>query len=196
MQGYHTLVTIGNFIVLFGGLQLRKDICLQPFSLVEDANHNFDIVYSNDVFVYDILNCSWHKTTYNRDDLIPAGRYGHCAAAINTRLMLVYGGRMKGGRYLSDSWIYDIIDHKWTCISESLTVCPSPRAFAAVTVPYSSHTSLLTEYYDDIVLFGGTDGIEIFSDLWLFKKEETYGQYIWERQVPITAGQSSLPAGR
>lgn len=88
---------------------------------------------------------------------------GHCAAAIDKYRMLIYGGRGEGGRYLSDSWVFSLVTMSWTAVAQGtgvLSVRPPSRAFAAMAPSRSTRT---------IVLYGGTNGTEVFSDIWVFK---------------------------
>jgi hypothetical protein len=88
---------------------------------------------------------------------------GHCATSIDKYRMLMFGGRAEGGRYLSDSWVFSLVTYSWTAVnlgSGMSAVRPPPRAFAAMAPSRSTRT---------IVLYGGTNGEEVFSDIWIFK---------------------------
>lgn len=77
--------------------------------------------------------------------------------------MLMFGGRAEGGRYLSDTWIFSLVTFSWTPVNVGvgmMAVRPPPRAFAAMAPSRTTRT---------IVLYGGTDGENVFSDIWIFK---------------------------
>jgi hypothetical protein len=111
--------------------------------------------------------------------------------------MFIFGGRGKGGVYLNDCWTFNIQTEAWTNITPTVAShanqnhtnddhidlnlsyrelkiissreSPSPRSFATcVTIN------------DKIYLFGGTDGVHNFCDLWVFDIMNK----IWEKSFP------------
>lgn len=68
----------------------------------------------------------------------PPGRYGHIAAALDSNRLLIFGGRGSNGRFLNDTWIYNLHDATWfqvkptTALGNSYGLAtPPPRVFAA-----------------------------------------------------------------
>ena len=95
---------------------------------------------------------------------------GHVTCALDASRMLLFGGRGEGGRYLSDTWVYDLSLDRWVSVDALLVnarrsgvvgkddLHPPPRVFAACTV-----------VKNNLYLFGGTDGVQNFCDLWVFR---------------------------
>jgi hypothetical protein len=70
-RGWHSMVSLGKYLVLFGGFRYCKDKVPQPFSFA--AKHE-DVEYLSDLFVYDSENLSWHQPPTPKGPL-PAGRF-------------------------------------------------------------------------------------------------------------------------
>lgn len=155
VRGWHSTVYMdkANVIVLFGGLRYKKHATPQPFGPIPSKE---DVEYLCDLYIYALIDRSWHGVKFHPDG--PGGRYGHVAAALDDRRMMISGGRGNNGQFLSDTWIYDIVDDKWLPVDMAVdSPSPSPRVF-------SSSASVGADVY----LFGGTDGTENFGDLWCF----------------------------
>jgi hypothetical protein len=85
--------------------------------------------------------------------------------------MFLFGGRGENGKNLNDTWIFDFEKNYWTLVmnNESRNLpLPSPRFFSSCNV--------VSKNFDDddgesenIFLFGGTNGVENFGDLWVFR---------------------------
>jgi hypothetical protein len=71
-RGWHTMVSLGKYLVLFGGFRYCKTKVPQPFSFA--AKHE-DVEYLSDLFVYDSENLSWHQPPVSNNGPRPAGRY-------------------------------------------------------------------------------------------------------------------------
>jgi hypothetical protein len=186
-RGWHTTVEMldNRIVVVYGGFRFKKSEVPQPFG---GAPMHDDVEYLSDILVYDKDNSSWHAMKGNGkgvgldvkvDAVIPPARYGHVAAALDERRMIIFGGRGVGGRLLKDTWIYDTETDSWINIPlDPLRPGPTPRVFASMAA-------------DNQVafMFGGTDGMENFGDVWIFKskKHEMY----WERAVIV--GQCPSP---
>ena len=147
--------------------------------------------------------------------------------------MLIYGGRGSNGRFLSDTWIYNLDDATWVQVrNASGTIAihhetPSPRVFAAcvslkrernVNNADLSVTRMYRRAYEDysssqggtgtpktaskcvptsmpgminhVYMFGGTDGSDALSDLWVFKGH--MGEMYWEQIISV----GTSPAAR
>jgi hypothetical protein len=157
MRGWHTTVYMekANVIVLFGGLRYKNREAPQPFGAVPAKG---DVEYLCDLYIYAVMDKSWHCVKYHADG--PGGRYGHVAAALDERRMMINGGRGGNGQFLNDTWIYDIVDDSWIAVDMSVdSPAPSPRVWAGCAAVH--HVS-------DVYLFGGTDGVDNFGDLWVF----------------------------
>ena len=119
--------------------------------------------------------------------VVPEGRYGHIASALGNDRMLIFGGRGLHGKLLNDTWVYYYNESRWEQIrnNEILQVPgPSGRLFSSCALgcerfKRKGDVSLPTDVY----MFGGTDGVENFGDLWLFKGDESIMR--WERLVAV-----------
>ncbi len=154
-RGWHTSVYFEkhNVIVIFGGFRYKNKEVPQPFG---EAPTQREVEYLNDLFIYDLMGRSWHTVKFHPDG--PGGRYGHIAAALDERRMMVYGGRGGNGQFLGDTWIYDLVTDRWTVLDMVVdSPPPPPRIFSSCASVGS-----------DVYLFGGTDGVECFGDLWIF----------------------------
>lgn len=90
--------------------------------------------------------------------------------------MLIFGGKDRQGRFLQDSWIYDIVANRWYPIKPTIPWATSSQSNNAAN-DYSSGMNYLqtpsARVFSDCVwdgegavLFGGTNGLENFGDLW------------------------------
>ena len=111
--------------------------------------------YLDDTWVFDIQLLTWHKMTCTGD--IPAGRYGHSAHIVGSR-MFIFGGKGKHG-LLNDVMFLDLLQWAWVPVN-TLSQGPCARMFQA--------TELVGR---KVVVHGGWDGEEVFSDLWIFNTE-------------------------
>ena len=187
-RGWHSCVAVGSrFIVVFGGFRFRENMLPQPFQTALQAK---DVKYLNCTYVYDKQNQSWHHP--KPSGVLPPGRYGHAAAAIDNTRMVIFGGRGEGGGFLQDTWIFDINESKWhgPLYGDDIHPSPSARAFSATFSARSS--DLMEEEPMKVYLFGGTNGLENFSDLWFLKQGREQGadlkDMMWERAVAIGFG--------
>ena len=57
-RGWHTVVSLGKYLVLFGGFRYKKKKIPQPFA---SATKHEDVEYLNDLYVYDTEHLSWHN---------------------------------------------------------------------------------------------------------------------------------------
>ena len=192
-----------RFIVVFGGFRFYKSKVPQPFT--STARHE-DVEYLSDIYIYDTQNLSWHNPT--PEGPTPPGRYGHAAAPLDNRRMVVFGGRGQGGRFLQDTWVFDISLGEWSgpLFGDEITPCPSPRCFCACIAGFSSepmvnNTGIFSpnkstssgstnggSSTSKVFLFGGTGGIENFGDLWILKVPHKYAaveDMRWERAVAV-----------
>lgn len=60
-RGWHSMVQVGKFIVLFGGLRFKDSFAVpQPFTTVTRPD---EVEYLADMYIYDTENLSWHIVT-------------------------------------------------------------------------------------------------------------------------------------
>lgn len=73
-RGWHSLEKVGKYLVLFGGVRCRDGSAPKPFST--SFRPSSDVVYLNDVFLFDTVNVSWHILQLPIGAPAPCGRYG------------------------------------------------------------------------------------------------------------------------
>ena len=180
-RGWHTTVEMldDRLVVVFGGFRFKKTEIPQPFG---GATMYEDVEYLSDLLVYDRENASWHAMKGNgkgvgldaRSDAInPPARYGHVATALDDRRMLIFGGRGVGGKLLKDTWIYDCQTDSWSNIPfDPLRPGPTARIFASMAADAQV-----------AFMFGGTDGMDNYGDVWIFKAKKH--EMFWERAVIV-----------
>lgn len=184
-RGWHSCVLMRQkFLVVFGGLRYRKIEVPQPFTMITKQE---DIEYLSDICIFDIEGISWHHLTMATNMTNPEGRYGHVAVALDDDRMLMFGGRGSKGKLLSDTWIFSFSNSSWTLVDNHVDFPhPSPRVFSAAIADNC-----------DVYLFGGTDGVNNFCDLWIFhgavptakQRHQPYYENMysmkWERQLAV-----------
>ncbi|CAG8551160.1 1529_t:CDS:10 [Cetraspora pellucida] len=138
----HTHVNVGHNMIVFGGL----------------LKYPTD---NSDAFIY-ILNTvtnQWSKLSIP-EKLFLTQRHGHTATVIGTS-MYIFGGQNYRGIYLNDLIVFDLTTMEsqnlsWKIISHS-NYAPSGR---------TGH--IACAYKDKIYVFGGTDGIRCYNDMWCY----------------------------
>lgn len=98
---------------------------------------------------------------------------GHCAAALDDNRLVVFGGRSESNLLLNDTWVYFVAEDQWQEIITATPIhtllTPAPRYFASCArIPGTSK----------VLLFGGTNGMENFGDLWLFDGSEAVSNLV------------------
>jgi len=177
-RGWHSSVCIeycaeegtscNKLVLVFGGFRFKKSAVPQPFG---SAPRSDEVEYLSDLLVYDSVQVSWHATKPRSN--APGGRYGHAAASLEGERMLIYGGRGSSGRFLADTWIYSLASDEWISVNADVeSPSPSPRVFASCV-----------RFGQDVYLFGGTDGVDNFGDLWIFRGHPQALR--WERAVAV-----------
>lgn len=167
-RGWHSCTHLGQYVLMFGGFRYKKSKVPQPFG---PATTKDEVEYLSDLAIFDTIGRSWHASP--RRECSPGGRYGHIGIALDKDRMLIYGGRSSGGRFLSDTWVYVLSTDTWVALQpDSASPAPSPRVFSSATV-----------HETDVYLFGGTDGVDNFGDLWIFHGDESVMR--WERTVAV-----------
>ena len=111
-------------------------------------------VYYNSVYILDTANRRWSNPTFNTK--IPAQRRAHTAVPYRNKVWVFGGGN--GMKALNDLWVLDVSQGtdklKWEEI-ETTGRKPNPRGY---------HTANVVG--NIMVVIGGSDGKECFSDIW------------------------------
>jgi hypothetical protein len=103
--------------------------------------------------------------------------------------MLLFGGRTHSGRYLADTWIFSLLSLSWRRLhARDLSAAPAPRAFTACALAPSTRS---------IFLFGGTNGIENFADVWIFQwGGRSFSTKPWQEWQQEQCERASSPSKR
>ncbi|EMD35037.1 hypothetical protein CERSUDRAFT_116544 [Gelatoporia subvermispora B] len=111
--------------------------------------------YYNSLYILDTTTRRWTCPVFPEDALLPPVRRAHTAVVYRGRLFIFGGGN--GSEALHDLWAIDVNvppeRMRWECLQEHGK--PRPRGY---------HTTNLIG--NVMVVFGGSDGKECFSDLW------------------------------
>ncbi|RHZ87766.1 hypothetical protein Glove_30g35 [Diversispora epigaea] len=154
----HSQVNIENNMIVFGGI-------------LENNKESDDYIY-----ILNTVTKHWSKI------LIPittsAGRYGHSANIIGN-VMYIFGGQNERGIYFNDLITFDIKEPKTNDLGWKFVVPinepPSVRAGHSVC-----------SYQDNLYVFGGTDGVKCYNDLWCYDtKNNFWSEIICDSATPI-----------
>jgi hypothetical protein len=91
----------------------------------------------------------------------PPARYDEGLAPWGTDGAVLFGGCGSGGKVFSDTWFF--AGGFWTNITSQVGVPPAARC-GMVMIGFSDYVLKL----NGVLVYGGTDGRQVFSDTWLF----------------------------
>ena len=113
-------------------------------------------VYRNDVYILDTLTRHWQQPKFAKGAKVPPPRRAHTAVFYRNKVYVFGGGN--GSQALNDLWTLDVGVNvekmKWEEV-ETKGKKPAPRGY---------HTANLIG--NVMVIVGGSDGKECFSDIW------------------------------
>ena len=112
--------------------------------------------YLNDVQILNLENLKWR--TKRCTGAIPAGRYGHTATLIGSRLY-IFGGRGANSTYFKDTIFLDLKTWEFSKVKTATPPPPGRMAHSATLVG------------NKIAVFGGWDGSQTLADFWVFATE-------------------------
>ncbi|EIW76831.1 galactose oxidase [Coniophora puteana RWD-64-598 SS2] len=140
-------------------------------------------VYYNATWILDTTTHRWIKPTFiipegkDPEDYTPAPRRAHTAVLYDNKIWVFGGGN--GLQALADLWALDVsgsVDKlKWEKVETGGDEKPSPRGY---------HTANLVG--DIMVVIGGSDGKECFSDVWCLNLRTMW----WTRVDSLTKAPS------
>lgn len=168
----HSAVLHGRTLVVFGG----KD--------PEDK------VLYNDVWAFDLDRRVWTLLA-SRSKIQPLPRYGASAALSGDERLLIFGGSTSQGR-TNDLWEFDFQTQRWAQLGQSTSSAafPGPRSDAGavfVSGPESAQNGsarILTKS-EYLVIFGGNDGRQALSDIWLIDVGSVLAQQMGALPRPL-----------
>jgi hypothetical protein len=115
----------------------------------------------NDIRQFDTKNLTWVQVTVDGSDIkMPTGRYFH-AAEITKQSIYVYGGISNDFKILSDFWIFNTHEQRWSEVEVNGNETPGSIA---------GHT--MTIYGEKILLIGGYKNSSKNSLIWEFNLEK------------------------
>lgn len=120
-------------------------------------------LFLDDVAVLDTATHSWASVATT--GALPGARRAHSAAVVGKRIVL-FGGATPGGKVTNDCFALDTDTLVWSRIDASSPLAPSPRGYAAAW-----------SIQDRLLLMGGTDGVECFSNMFILDCTK----FTWQR---------------
>ncbi|KAL6996104.1 hypothetical protein U1Q18_006243 [Sarracenia purpurea var. burkii] len=153
----HSCVVIGNFIVLFGGIN----------------DHG---IRQNDTWVAEVvfhetfgITLSWRLLDVG--STAPPPRGAHAGCCIDNKRMLIHGGIGLDGLRLGDTWVLDFSENFLFGTWHEIVTHPSPTARSGHTLTYIGG--------NQTVLFGGRGlGYEVLHDVWLCDSSEGHLRWL------------------
>jgi N-acetylneuraminic acid mutarotase len=115
--------------------------------------------YYHDIYVLDTISFWWTKV--DMKGIQPSKRRAHTACLYKNGIYVFGGG--DGVRALNDVWRLDVADvskMSWKLISKPSKSGPTSRGY---------HTANMVG--SKLIIFGGSDGVECFRDVWVFDVE-------------------------
>ncbi|KAF7728560.1 Negative regulator of mitotic exit [Apophysomyces ossiformis] len=135
---YPTLVTIGTFVILYGGEPILSDDKWDP-----------------NLYFLNLNSRQWIRI--QMDSQKPVERAGHSAVVANG-VMYIWGGK-RAGRYLDDLVAFNTNSYPANPHWEYLSTNEGPSG-------RSGHVSVIFD--NKLYIFGGSDGANFYNDLWAF----------------------------
>ncbi|KLJ08055.1 hypothetical protein EMPG_16495 [Blastomyces silverae] len=145
----HSSLLVGNAFIVFGG------------DTKTDDNHSLD----DTLYLLNTSSRQWSRAVPPGPR--PAGRYGHTLNILGSKIY-VFGGQVEGF-FFNDLVAFDLNalqnpSNKWEfLIRNSHDGGPPPGK-----IPPARTNHSIVSYNDKLYLFGGTNGIEWFNDVWCY----------------------------
>lgn len=153
----HTCVEMGDFLVLFGGINDHGNRQNDTWIGKVIHNENKGITFS------------WKMIDVG--SVAPPPRGAHAACCIDDKRMVIHGGIGLHGLRLGDTWILELSDSHCFGTWHEIAIHPSPP-------PRSGHT-LTCIGRNRTILFGGRGlGYEVLHDVWLLDTCQGYMRWI------------------
>lgn len=117
--------------------------------------------YFNDVVLFNPDTSRWAKPRTTGKTPLP--RVGHSAVALSPEQMLIYGGKYLL-KALDDIYLFKIesLSNQWVQVT--------PKAGSTVPPKRYNHGTVL--WNKTVIVFGGTDGKSLFSDIYFLDTED------------------------
>ncbi|KAI4355901.1 hypothetical protein L6164_004629 [Bauhinia variegata] len=144
----HTCVELGDFLVLFGGID-------------DHGNRQNDTWVGQVTYVENVgITCSWKLLMLDAGAIAPPPRGAHAASSIDNKRMVIHGGIGLQGIRLGDAWVLELSENLSSGTWHEIVTHPSPPARSGHTLTCIGRSR--------IILFGGRGlGYEVLDDVWL-----------------------------
>ncbi|MED6216146.1 hypothetical protein PIB30_004629 [Stylosanthes scabra] len=153
----HTCVEMGDFLVLFGGINDRGNRQNDTWVGQVTYNENNSVAFS------------WKMLDVGA--VAPPPRGAHAACSIDDKRMLIHGGIGLYGLRLGDTWVLEFSDSRCFGTWHKIVAQPSPA-------PRSGHT-LTCIGRSRTILFGGRGlGYEVLGDVWMLDTCQGYLKWV------------------
>jgi hypothetical protein len=153
--------------------------------------------YYNDVFVFDTLGYRYSKPKISGS--LPSKRRAHTACLYKNGLYVFGGG--DGVRALNDVWRLDVSDSSrmsWKLISAPSVASKSEKSTPETTrdgkpTARGYHTANMVG--SKLIIYGGSDGVECFKDVWIFDVETLIWKCVDIRDSPARLSHTATIVG-
>ncbi|KAF2805385.1 uncharacterized protein BDZ99DRAFT_541257 [Mytilinidion resinicola] len=144
----HSSLLVGNAFIVFGG-----DTKLQDGDMLDDTLY--------------LLNTSTrHWSRAMPAGSRPAGRYGHTLNILGSRIY-IFGGQVEG-HFFNDLVAFDLNSLQSATSKWEVLIPNSKDAGLATPSPPARTNHSIVTWNDKLYLFGGTDGVSWFNDVWTY----------------------------
>jgi|UniRef100_A0A3N7FPM9 hypothetical protein len=165
----HACIVIGDYLVLFGGINDR--------GIRQNDTWVGKVVLSENLGI----TLSWRLLDVR--SIAPPPRGAHAACCIDKSTMVIHGGIGLYGLRMGDTWILELSENFCSGTWRELVTHPSPPARSGHTLTCIEGTG--------IVLFGGRgSGYDVLHDVWLLQVSEV--ELKW---IQILYNLQDIPAG-
>ncbi|KAA8541535.1 hypothetical protein F0562_022687 [Nyssa sinensis] len=153
----HSCAVIGDYLVLFGG--------------INDRGLRQNDTWVGQVGFHETFGITFSWRLLDVGPIAPPPRGAHAGCCIDNKRMLIHGGISLSGLRLGDTWILDLSENLHFGTWREIVTHPAPPARSGHTLTYTGGTQT--------VLFGGRGlGYEVLNDVWLFDTSEGHLRWI------------------
>ncbi|KAF3219062.1 Negative regulator of mitotic exit [Orbilia oligospora] len=141
----HASLLVGNAFIVFGG-----DTKMSEHDRLDDT-----------LYLLNTSSRQWSRAQPNGDK--PSGRYGHTLNILGSKLY-VFGGQAEGS-FFNDLMAFDLNTLQSNASRWEMLV---PNADGSPDIPAKRTNHTVVSFGDKLYLFGGTNGLIWFNDVWAF----------------------------
>lgn len=153
----HSCVVIGDFLVLFGG--------------IDDHGNRQNDTWIGQLACHETLGITLSWKLLDVGSFAPPHRGAHGACCIGNRKMVIHGGIGLNGFRLGDTWVLELSENFSFGTWHEIMTHPSPPARSGHTLTCIGESRM--------VLFGGRgSGYEVLNDIWLLDSHEAHLKWI------------------